>query len=256
MGGKQEQKGEGGNKEEGKKEEKTEVEKKNAPNSKGDNVVLGVYIHCEGCETKIKKSLRCFEGVEEVEVDRKNHKVIVKGKKLDPWKVLERVEGKTQKHVELFSPKVPRDAKEKVGGKAEATKKSEAQVIVVVLKVYMHCESCAHEVKKCAEKMEGVSSVGVDQKKSQMVVKGTFDPLKLVNFLYRRTGKHVEIVKQEKVDGQLRDKGASENREIREKNEGGKGELLFYYYPPPVVVEKAYPPLIFNDEDANSCSIM
>ncbi|XP_057948376.1 heavy metal-associated isoprenylated plant protein 8-like [Malania oleifera] len=258
-----ETKGEGGD-----QEKKSEEVKKNAPNSKAEAVLLGTYIHCEGCEVDVKKSLKFFEGVEEIEVDKKNHKVTVKGKNLDPWKVLERLEKKTQKHVELISPKVPRDAKKKVEvkGNTEATNKKEPQVIIAILKVYIHCESCAHEVKKCAQKMKGVLSVEVDPKKSLMTVKGTFDPPKLVHFIHKRGGKHVEIIKQEKVDGKDKDKGdgkdndkgdgkSGEKKNEEGENKKGRGEPLFYYYPPQIVMEKTYPPLFFNDEDVNSCSI-
>lgn len=44
------------------------------------------------------------KGVEEIEIDDKNHKVVVKGKNADPLDVLERVKKKCGKHVELISP--------------------------------------------------------------------------------------------------------------------------------------------------------
>jgi len=49
--------------------------------------------------------------VEEVEIDEKNHKVVVKGKKLDPLNVAERLRKKSGKHVELISP-IPSKKKE------------------------------------------------------------------------------------------------------------------------------------------------
>ena len=46
----------------------------------------------------------CFLGVEDVVTDCKSHKVVVKGEKADPLKVLERVQRKSHRQVELLSP--------------------------------------------------------------------------------------------------------------------------------------------------------
>lgn len=43
-------------------------------------------------------------GVEDVQTDCKAHKVVVKGEKADPLKVLERVQRKSHRQVELLSP--------------------------------------------------------------------------------------------------------------------------------------------------------
>ncbi|KAK9116104.1 hypothetical protein Sjap_015051 [Stephania japonica] len=67
-------------------------------------IVLKVYMHCEGCARKVKRCLKGFQGVEDVETDCKAHKVIVKGKQADPLKVLERVRKKSHRQVELLSP--------------------------------------------------------------------------------------------------------------------------------------------------------
>ncbi|KAK9090735.1 hypothetical protein Sjap_023912 [Stephania japonica] len=48
--------------------------------------------------------LGAYRGVEDVETDCKAHKVIVKGKQADPLKVLERVQKKSHRQVELLSP--------------------------------------------------------------------------------------------------------------------------------------------------------
>lgn len=45
-----------------------------------------------------------FAGVEDVQTDCKAHKVVVKGKKADPLKVLERVQRKSHRKVELLTP--------------------------------------------------------------------------------------------------------------------------------------------------------
>lgn len=130
--------------EEAKKPEKPAEEKK-AEESKGGKdqpapppeIVLKVFMHCEGCARKVRRSLRGFpgefklkchffgypfcdfpfyfsefvcgyfwstSGVEDVVTDCKSHKVVVKGEKADPLKVLERVQRKSHRQVELLSP--------------------------------------------------------------------------------------------------------------------------------------------------------
>lgn len=50
-------------------------------------------------------------GVEDVVTDCKTHKVVVKGEKADPLKVLERVQKKSHRQVELLSP-IPKPPEE------------------------------------------------------------------------------------------------------------------------------------------------
>ena len=45
-----------------------------------------------------------ISGVEDILTDCKSHKVVVKGEKADPLKVLERVQRKSHRKVELLSP--------------------------------------------------------------------------------------------------------------------------------------------------------
>ncbi|KAK9137632.1 hypothetical protein Sjap_008226 [Stephania japonica] len=63
----------------------------------------------------------CFLGVEDVETDCKAHKVIVKGKQADPLKVLERVQKKSHRQVELLSP-IPKPPSPEEEKKAEEEK--------------------------------------------------------------------------------------------------------------------------------------
>ncbi|KAI8018233.1 Heavy metal-associated isoprenylated plant protein 8 [Camellia lanceoleosa] len=113
-------------------EEIKEENKENKPNPKGV-IVLGVYMHCQGCADKIVKYLRGFDGVEQIETDMKNHIVTVKGKKTDPKKILERLPKKSNKHVQ------PKE-------------------VEVVLKIYMHCEGCSEDIKYRIYKMQGIFS--------------------------------------------------------------------------------------------------
>ncbi|KAK9280794.1 hypothetical protein L1049_003683 [Liquidambar formosana] len=219
-------------------------------------IVLKVYIHCDGCADQILKCLKGFDGVEDVEIYSKDNKVVVKGNKVDPLKIVDRIEKKCNKHVELISPKPKANAKDGKEAKQEE-KDDEPLVIIVVLKVYMHCENCALEIKKSIERMKGVQRAEPDLKSSQVTVTGTFDPPKLVDFLYKRVGKHAKIVKEEFKDKEKararKDKKKECDRKIEEKE---KEKDFFFHYPPQYSLGHAYPPQIFSDENPNSCSIM
>jgi len=68
-----------------------------------------------------------------------------------------------------------------------------------------------------------------DLKNSQVTVKGTFDPAKLVEYVYKRTGKHAVIVKQDPSPETKEDEKGKDGKEEK-KGEGdgeegkGKGE--------------------------------
>ncbi|PSR95956.1 Heavy metal-associated isoprenylated plant protein, partial [Actinidia chinensis var. chinensis] len=216
-----------------KKEEKTETknpiddakEANKAEESKDppppQEIVLRVYMHCEGCAKKVRKCLKGFEGVEDVLTDCKGHKVVVKGEKADPVKVLERVQKKSHRQVELLSPipkpPPPEDEKkeEKEIAKPEE-KKEEPPIITVILKAHMHCEACAQEIRKRILKMKGVENVEADLKNSQVAVKGIFDPQNLVDYVRKRTGKQAVIVKQEPEK-----KEEEKGKEEKKGDEGG-----------------------------------
>ncbi|KAL0677628.1 hypothetical protein Bca4012_005609 [Brassica carinata] len=262
-----------------------------APPPPPQEIVLKVYMHCEGCARKVRRCLKGFEGVEDVMTDCKSGKVVVKGEKADPLK-----------------PPV---------------------VVTVVLKVHMHCEACATEIKKRIMRMKGVESAESDLKGSQVTVKGVFEPQKLVDYVYKRTGKHAAIMKvdpppppppevaaaaaegekKEEAKGEEKDGGESKGEEGKEEKaktdeekkegDGGKGEgeaaekggggetggggeeeeakvvevrkienpYYYHLYQPPRVAvppmempsyayPHAYPPQLFSDENPNACSIM
>ncbi|KAI4336344.1 hypothetical protein L6164_014881 [Bauhinia variegata] len=277
-------------------ESKDGKEAKDQPPPPPPEIVLKVYMHCEGCARKVRRSLKGFQGVEDVITDCKTSKVIVKGEKADPLKVLERVQRKSHRQVELLSPipkPPPQPEEKKPEEEKPKTEEKKEEIITVVLKVHMHCEACALEIKRRIERMKGVESAEPDLKNSQVSVKGVFDPPKLVEFVYKRTGKHAVIAKQEpekkeekteegkekkgEEGGEKENKsnGEAEGEEKKEKK-GGKPDGVevgtveetqtkvvelkrseYYYYPPTYAMEMyAYPPQIFSDENPNACSVM
>ncbi|KAL3511466.1 hypothetical protein ACH5RR_030867 [Cinchona calisaya] len=209
--------------------------------SKENVIVLGVYIHCQGCAETVVKCLRGYDGVEGIEVDSKNQKVIVKGEKADPIKVAERLRKKSGKYVKLISPIPKNDKKEE-----KKDEKKEPKVVEVVLKVYLHCEGCAKDVKHCIHKMPGVQTVQPDIEKNLVIVKGAIEPEKLVEFVKKRAGKHAEIVKPEK-----KKQNDDENKGKESEKNCNKKDLYDNFCP-----ELFYAPQLFSDENPNSCSIM
>ncbi|XLR58279.1 hypothetical protein S83_008951 [Arachis hypogaea] len=231
-------------------------------------IVLKVFMHCEGCARKVRRSLRGFPGVEDVITDCKSHKVVVKGEKADPLKVRERVQRKSHRQVELLSPipvpepEAPKEDKkpeEQENPKPEEKKKEvpqyfclisfisfnlillsyfefdvilQPEVIRVVLQAHMHCEACAQEIKRRIERMKGVESAEPDLKNSQVSVKGVFEVANLVDYVYKRTGKQVVVVKQETVenkeesnkDGGKEEKKGEEGDGDKDKKEGSQVE--------------------------------
>ncbi|KAJ0724950.1 putative heavy metal-associated isoprenylated plant protein/8/17/18/19 [Helianthus annuus] len=83
-------------------------------------------------------------------IDRETDKVMVKGKNVDPLKVIERVQRKIKREVELLSPVAkPLTGEGKKPEQEEPPKHEEKKDevplpwITVVLEVPMHCEACA-----------------------------------------------------------------------------------------------------------------
>lgn len=217
-------KSEGGNNEKDNKDSKEEQ-----PPPPPPEIIMRVYMHCEGCARKVRKCLKGFDGVEDVTTDCKTHKVVVKGEKADPLKVLDRVTKKTHRHVELLSPipkppaEEPKKPEEKEPPKPEE-KKEEPKVITVVLKVHMHCEACSLEIKKRIERMKEVEEAIPDLKSSQVTVKGTFVAANLVDYVYKRTGKHATIIKQDPPPEKKEDEKGKDGKEEKKGENGDEGK--------------------------------
>uniref|UniRef100_A0A1D1Z8W6 HMA domain-containing protein n=1 Tax=Anthurium amnicola TaxID=1678845 RepID=A0A1D1Z8W6_9ARAE len=251
--------------EEKKEEEKKEEAKKEKKDEQPPEIVLKVYMHCEACAKKVERSLRRFEGVEDVKADSKSHMVVVKGKAADPVKICERVQRKTGRKTELISPLPKPPEAEKKEEPKEEEKKEEPTAITVVLKVKMHCEACAQVLQRRIKKMEGVDSVETDMPNEQVVVKGVIDPAKLVENVYRRTRKQASIVKDEekKQEEKKPEEQKEEKAKEGEKKEEGKEDeenkvdvKKNEYWGPQYSIEYSYAPQIFSDENPNACSVM
>ncbi|PIN03213.1 Copper chaperone [Handroanthus impetiginosus] len=257
----------------GKKEEedkKAEVKSEEKKEEEPQEIVLKVDMHCEACARKVAKALKGFEGVEEVTADYRASKVVVKGKAADPIKVSQRIQKKSGRKVEIISPLPKPPEENKKQEKKDETPKEEKKeeppaVITVVLKVRMHCDACAQRLQKGIGKIQGVESVTTDIATGQVIVKGILDPDKLVNDVYKRTGKQASIVKNEekkeeekKEDEKKEDKQDDKKQAEETKEEDDKKTDIkkLEYWPSKYYMEHAYAPQIFSDENPNACSVM
>nr|GMC52844.1 heavy metal-associated isoprenylated plant protein 6-like [Ipomoea batatas] len=164
-------------------------------------------------------------GVEEVKADWESGKVTVKGN-VDPKLLLERVAKKTKKQVVLVSPqpKPAAPAADKKSDdkpeKAEEKKPKEPQVSTVVMKIRLHCDGCAHKIKRIIKKFEGVEDVTVDSQKDLVMAKGTMDAKELTAYLSEKLKRSVEVVPPKKDDdGEKKEKDGG--AEKKEKEGGG-----------------------------------
>ncbi|CAJ2644233.1 heavy metal-associated isoprenylated plant protein 8-like [Trifolium pratense] len=228
----------------GKKEENNEKKE-----SEKGGVVLKANIHCEGCSDQISKCLKGFEGITHIRIDRENSKIYLKGEVIkDPSKVLERLQKKFSKNVELISPKPKPEIKQKK--EPEKKEQAKAKVKTMVLKMYIHCEGCANDVTTNIGKMEGVESVVLDEEKSHVTVRGTIESSKVVEYVKKKFGKHADIIKED----ERRDQGKQDQE--KNNNERDSVHIIMFSYPPQYSTQYLYPNQKFNDENAFACSIM
>lgn len=186
-------------------------------------VVLKLDLHCEGCAKKVRRTIRHVEGVEEVKTDWETGKVTVKGK-VDPILLRDRVATKSKKQVVLVSPQ-PKTVGAGAGDKksddkpekTEENKPKEPKVSTVVMKIRLHCDGCAHKIKRIIKKTQGVEDVTVDSQKDLVTVKGTMDVKELTAYLSEKLKRSVEVVPPKKEGGGSGGDGGEK------KKEGGGG---------------------------------
>uniref|UniRef100_A0A0A9DRQ2 HMA domain-containing protein n=1 Tax=Arundo donax TaxID=35708 RepID=A0A0A9DRQ2_ARUDO len=254
--------------------EKKEEEKKP---EEPQEIVLKVHMHCEGCAKKVEKSLWRFEGVENMKTDSRSKTVVVKSRTADPAKVCERVQKKTKRRVELIAPLppplLPEEKKEEAPPPPPPEQKKEEppKQITVILKVQMHCRSCAQLLQKRISKIEGVESVVTDLPNDQVIVKVVMEPAVLADSIQRKTRRPSVIVEDnKKAEEEKPEEGEKRPEEEKKADaDGADGEVKKYEFWPPFqyYVEYVYPyapppppplPVLeeFGDENPNACAIV
>jgi len=194
-------------------------------------------LHCEGCAKKVKRSVRHFEGVDDVKADCATNKLTVIGK-ADPATIRDKVAQKTKKTVELISSH-PKKAEEKKPDEKKAEEKKpdekkseekkapkELPVSTEVLKIKLHCDGCAHKIKRTISKIDGVQKVTADSEKDLVMVTGTMDAKALISYLNKKLKRSVEVVpaKKEEKGGEKKEKDGGGDKKEKEAGGGDKKE--------------------------------
>ncbi|KAF5450529.1 hypothetical protein F2P56_030868 [Juglans regia] len=203
-----------------KKEEKTEENKEEKPQDQEKEepkppspLILYVDLHCVGCAKKIEKTIMRIRGVEGVEVDMAKNEVTIKGI-VEPQAVCMKIIKKTKRRAKVLSP-LPASEGEPI---PEVVTSQVTGLVTVELKVNMHCEACAEQLKRKILKMRGVQTVVTELSSEKVMVTGTMDAEKLVAYVYRRTKKQARIVPQPEPEPEKKE----ENKEAEKPAEEAK----------------------------------
>ncbi|KAJ4805686.1 Heavy metal transport/detoxification superfamily protein [Rhynchospora pubera] len=242
-GKKEEAKGEEEKKEEAKgEEEKKEEPKAEEPPQPPPPVVLQVDLHCVGCAKKIQRSILKCKGVEGVEVEMGKNLVTVKGI-VDPQALCNRIQKKTMRKATIISPVLPPPPPEGDSAQPLVVLSQVNEATTTELKVNMHCEACAQQLQKKIQRIRGVQTVETNLGAAKVMVTGTVPGEKLVEYVYRRTGKLATVIPpppppKEEEKKEESEKPAEE-KPAEEKKEEGAGEKKDEEKPPEEGKEKA-----------------
>ncbi|CAL0315654.1 unnamed protein product [Lupinus luteus] len=194
-------------KEEKSAEEKPAEEKKEEPKPPAP-CVLFVDLHCVGCAKKIERSIMKIRGVEGVVIDMVKNEVTIKGI-VEPQAICNTITKKTKRRANVISP-LPAAEGEPI---PEVVNSQVSGPVTVELNVNMHCEACAQQLKRKILQMRGVQTAMTELSTGKVIVTGTMDANKLVEYVYRRTKKQAKIVPQPEPEPEKKE----ENKEAEEK---------------------------------------
>ncbi|BFG34497.1 hypothetical protein CerSpe_207710 [Prunus speciosa] len=195
-------------------------------------IVLKVDMHCEGCATKIVKTVKDFQGVESVKSEFQANKLTVVGN-VDPTQLKDKLAAKTKKKVDLVSPQPKKDnkddAKKNQPEKAndDNKKPKEAPVTTAVLKLNLHCQGCIGKIQKTVSKTKGFHDMSIDRQKDLVTVKGSMDMKELAETLKEKLKRPVDIVppkkEKEKEKAENNGGGGGGGDKKKKEEEGGNG---------------------------------
>ncbi|KAK6918102.1 Heavy metal-associated domain, HMA [Dillenia turbinata] len=240
-----------------------------------DEVITAVYkvdLNCPPCIPAVRKPLlstqvskidTTWTGVHAVEADAEKGELKVKGR-IDPRKIHVEIEKLSKKKVLMVSPA----AKSKDDGantkiEMETTTKSEKMVIkenkeptlrVMTLKIHLHCESCAHELRKRLLKHKAIYSVKTNMKAETLTVEGPIEADKLVAYIKKKVHKHAEIIPSKQEKDEKKEKVTIETIKEKEKKEENEEEPKEGDVP--YIIHYVYAPQWFSDENPNACFIL
>lgn len=219
-----------------------------------------VNLHCPDCAHMIKKPLMRIQGVHSVDVNFEKSEVKVVGV-IDAKKIHERIEKLSKKKVELL--KVESKFKETVVVEKVVKEIKEPIIHTHTVKVHLHCDQCAADLRRNLLKHKGIYEVKPDMKAQRLIIEGVIEGEQLVKHIRGKLHKHAEIVtskeikkeeikkeekkKVEEVKTAIKVIGAEEVKEVQDKLKATETPYIIHY---------VYAPQWFSDEDPNACSIM
>lgn len=224
-----------------KKEEKAEDQKKEEPKPPSP-FVLYVDLHCVGCAKKIEKSIMKIRGVEGVVIDMDRNEVTIKGI-VEPQAVCTKIMKRTKRSAKVLSP-LPASEGEPM---PEVVASQVSGLITVELNVNMHCDACAEQLKRKILQMRGVQTAVTELSTGKVIVTGTMDGDKLVDYVYRRTKKQAQIVPQPEPEPEKKE----ENKEAEKPAEEAKPEEKKEDEKPPEEAKKEEGEKGKNTDDKN-----
>ncbi|KAK4425746.1 Heavy metal-associated isoprenylated plant protein 19 [Sesamum alatum] len=121
----------------------------------------------------------------------------------------------------------------------------EDKAVVAQYRVSMHCNGCERTVVETVSNIKGVEKFVTDMNGHKVIVTGRIDPQKVLKKLRKETGKSVELVVEDE-DGE--DHG--EGEVIENDGEQAMDSRIVHYYGDGEIH------MMFNDENANACTIM
>ncbi|KAL8158080.1 hypothetical protein AgCh_002694 [Apium graveolens] len=127
-------------------------------------------------------------------------------------------------------------------------KKIEDKSVMVEFHVWMHCDGCERTVAKVISKTKGVETFTTDIIRHQVTIMGRINPEKVAKRIKKKTGKIAEIMSVKECADDFKNDEDSFAEEMIQKQ--FIDSLIFEY----VGASEMY--LLFNDENANACSIM
>lgn len=201
-----------------KKEETPAEEKKEAPKPPSP-FILFVDLHCVGCAKKIEKSIMKIRGVEGVVIDMAQNQVTIKGI-IEPQTICNRIMKKTKRRAKVLSP-LPETEGEPM---PQVVTSQASESTTVELNVNMHCEACAEQLKRKILKMRGVQTAITELNTGKVIVTGTMDAEKLVDYVYRSTKKQAKIVPQPEPEPEKKEEEKPAAEEAKPPEENKKEE--------------------------------
>ncbi|KAH0720943.1 hypothetical protein KY289_006279 [Solanum tuberosum] len=195
---------------------------KNADDGSGGiaTILLKLDLHCEGCAQKVRRSVRHFEGVEDVKADASSGKLTVKGN-VDPLWLREKVESKTKKKVALLSAqpkKVAGGGTTGAGGEKKSDEKVENKAVEEKKKSNEKVENKVAEEKKGEDK--NPKKVQCNTEVVQLHCDGSARKVK--RFLIKELKRKVAVVAPKKGDGSGSGCDNKKNKEIARGGDGKK----------------------------------